>query len=114
MDLKARVAYLQGLAEGYELKEGSKKERILLGVLDVLADIAADTESLKDRMGEMEDYLECLDEDLAEVEEFLFDDDFDADDDDDIFMTSMTMMTPVAAESHPVKLVKAMTKMTIN
>lgn len=85
MDLKARVAYLQGLAEGYELKEGSKKERILLGVLDVLADIAADTESLKDRMGEMEDYLECLDEDLAEVEEFLFDDDFDADDDGDIF-----------------------------
>ena len=37
-DLKARVAYLQGLSDGLEISADSKEGKLLQGIIDVLDD----------------------------------------------------------------------------
>lgn len=79
-----RIAYLKGLADGYEINGKSKEGKLLLEIIDTLEVIAEDYE---DRISELEEYVDILEDDLSDVEEFIFgdDDDFDFDlyDDDD-------------------------------
>ena len=89
MTISERVAYLKGLAEGLELDKASKEGKVIDGILDVLADIASAVNSIEERTDTLTDYIEELDEDLGDVEEYLYDDedfdDMDDDDDDDDF-----------------------------
>lgn len=68
-DLSSRVAYLKGLAEGLNLEAESKEGRLLKAILDVLGEFAEEVESLRGRVDEQEEYLEDLDEDVAELEQ---------------------------------------------
>lgn len=67
-DLKAEVAYLQGLAKGLEVDDQSKAGRIIQGLIDVLGKMADSLEELWDAQEQMEDYLESIDEDLYLLE----------------------------------------------
>jgi len=86
MDLKERVAYLQGMAAGFKFNGSSKEEKIMLGILEVLSEMAGKITDIETNYDEVEEYIECLDEDLSEVEAEIFgdydDDDYDDDDDD--------------------------------
>lgn len=78
-----RIAYLKGLADGYEINGKSKEGKLLLEIIDTLEEMAEDYE---DRISELEEYVDILEDDLSDVEEFIFgDDDFDYDlfDDED-------------------------------
>lgn len=72
-DIRAQVAYLQGLAEGLDLDTGSPEGRVLSAMLDVLVEMA-------EAQTELAEYVEDVDYDLGAVEETLYGDD---DDDDD-------------------------------
>lgn len=77
-DLRARVAYLHGLAEGLDVNESSVEGRVLLGVLDVLGDLAESVEALAESHDELADYVEEMDDDLSDIEEQVYDDAQDA------------------------------------
>ena len=77
-----RVAYLKGLAEGMKLSEETNEGKLLLKMLDALEDMAEEISALRADHDELDEYVESIDDDLADMEEYLFDDD-DYDDDED-------------------------------
>lgn len=77
--LLKRVAYLQGLTDGFELDEESKEAKLLLEIVDVLEDIV---DTMKESNEDLEDYITMVDEDLDELETYVYDDDSDFDYDD--------------------------------
>ena len=87
--LYERVAYLRGLAEGLEIEDKSREGKLLLHIIDALEDFADAISDLSEDQEELNEYIDFIDEDLADVEEEVFgdfDDEFDDefDDDDDI------------------------------
>ena len=73
-DLKARVAYLQGLSAGMNIETESKEGRILTNVIEVLDDFATTIKEMEEAHGQLENYLESIDEDLFHLEEDVYKD----------------------------------------
>ncbi|MGI6491775.1 MAG: AraC family transcriptional regulator [Peptococcaceae bacterium] len=86
-DLKARVAYLQGLSDGLEIRADSKEGKLLQGIIDVLGDFAETVEGLKQGQENLEDYIESIDEDLYHLEEGYSDGDHCREEDEYIEVT---------------------------
>lgn len=98
--LENRIAYLRGLADGLDVGTEHAEGKILSEMIDILDDMQAEIQTLHTRLEETEDYMEAIDEDLGEMELFLFDDDellyetvddeseefFDQDDDEEAYM----------------------------
>lgn len=66
MDMQKKVAYLQGLTEGLDVKSGSREGRILSGIVEVLSDMS-------NTIADLEEYMETIDEDLFNLEEDSYD-----------------------------------------
>jgi rubrerythrin len=82
--LTDRISYLQGLAEGMKLNPDKDSHKLILGILDVLGEVGESFEALAESHGELSDYVESIDEDLADLEADLYDDeDEDAAEDTD-------------------------------
>lgn len=82
--INKKVSYLKGLAEGYGLKgEKNNVEKIILEMLDCLEDIADEIDFINSDFERLEDYVEMVDDDLAELESYFDDDDCCCCDDDD-------------------------------
>ena len=80
-DLSEKVSYLRGLAEGMEMKDDHNEGKLFHTIIDLLDDMAQAIAELETAQAETEEYVETLDEDLADVEYAVFDDD----DDDDLY-----------------------------
>lgn len=76
-NLKEKISYLQGLAEGLRIEEGSKEGRVLSGIIDVLEDMADQIEDIEEAHTDLEEYVESIDEDLYELEGDVLGDDLD-------------------------------------
>ncbi len=81
--LSDRVSYLKGLAEGMEIADDGKLGKLVLSIIDVLGETAEAIQRLSDEHEELDEYVESIDDDLAEIEEALFDEDDDDEDEDD-------------------------------
>lgn len=84
--LYAKVSYLKGLAEGMEIEAGSKEGKMILHIIDALEEFADAISELNDDQSDLEEYVDYMDEDLADVEERIFgsdDEDYDEDYDDE-------------------------------
>ena len=87
--LTERANYLKGLADGMHLSREKDTDRLMLEVIQLMADMAADLETVADAHNKLNDYVETLDDDLADLEEAMYDDededvcDFSDDDEDD-------------------------------
>lgn len=68
-ELKKRVSYLQGLAEGLQVTEGSMEGKVLRGVIDVLQAMVEQVETVRDEQESFGEYLEVVDEDLSNLED---------------------------------------------
>lgn len=90
-DLKSRVAYLKGLAAGLGLDETSKEGKLFGQIIQVIDALTDEILALHDDYDDLADYAEAIDEDLSELEEDLYeegfedDDEFDDDDEDGMF-----------------------------
>ena len=82
MTTSEKVAYLKGLAEGLALDADSKEGKLFAAIIDVLGDIAADIEDLEENALDLGEEIDALSDDLAEVEDIVFDE-YDDDDDED-------------------------------
>lgn len=77
-DIRARVAYLQGLAEGLDLDTGTAEGRMLVSMIDVLGDMADEVVSITEAQEDLADYVDEVDHDLGDVEETVFGEDEEA------------------------------------
>ena len=71
-ELKEKVVFLQGLAQGMEIDAESKEGKLITSMLEVMADMADAMAEMSDSLDEVFDYVDELDEDLADVEEEVF------------------------------------------
>ena len=78
-----KVAYLRGMLEGMKFDADSDMGKIVLKLIDIVDDLAHDLTDAEERADVMADYIDELDRDLGEVEEYVYGDDCDCCDDDD-------------------------------
>ena len=73
-NINDRVAYLKGLAEGMKLTDETNEGKLLLKMLDAMQDMAEEITALRKDHDELDEYVESIDDDLADMEEYLYDD----------------------------------------
>ena len=79
MTITEKVAYLKGLADGMKLDRETNEGKLFGAIIETLEDMALSITDAEER-------LDVLDEDLAEVEDAVYeDDDEDEDEDDGIY-----------------------------
>lgn len=83
--LMQKVSYLKGLADGLGVDDSSKEGKLLLHIVDTLEEFADVLDETVDNQLDLEEYVNFIDEDLADVEEDIYglDGDYDEDDFDD-------------------------------
>lgn len=77
-----KVSYLQGLAEGLDVENESKEGKLILHIIDILGEFADVLDEVIDDQVELEEYVNYIDEDLADMEEDVYGD-FEEDYEDD-------------------------------
>ncbi len=75
MTISEKAAYVKGLAEGLDINETTKEGKLLLAIVDLLADITTDLEDAQDACAELCEQIDAVDEDLSELEDVIYDDD---------------------------------------
>ena len=79
MKLSEKVAYIKGLADGMELDEEKKEVKLTLAIIDALEEVACAIEDIEENAKALEEELDAVSSDLADVEELVYDDDEDED-----------------------------------
>ena len=77
-----KVAYLKGLAEGLGVNGETEQGKLMLAMIDTLEALAKNSEEIDERVEELSEYVEEIDSDVSDLEEALFLDDEDEEDDD--------------------------------
>ena len=93
MTITEKVAYLKGLADGLAIDtEKSKEGKLIAAIIDILEEMGMTLEDLEENTTALGEELDAVSDDLADVEEILFEDEDDEDgcccgeeDDDDFF-----------------------------
>lgn len=74
MTISEKVAYIKGLAEGLELDSSDKNSKVLKSIIELLEDMALTVEDLEDGCAELCEQIDAVDEDLSNLEDFIYDD----------------------------------------
>lgn len=77
MTVTEKVAYLKGLAKGLDLAQDKAETKMFEAIMEVLEDMALTVSDLEDEVSELGEQIDAVDEDLADVEAFVFDEDDD-------------------------------------
>ena len=77
MSIGKRVTYLKGLAEGLNLGNDTKEEKLLRVIIEILEDMAVEIEDLADSVVSLDDDVSVLVEDMQDLEDMFFDDEDD-------------------------------------
>ena len=89
MGVSEKVAYLKGLMEGLKIDAESDSGKMFQAIIDVLDEVALEIEDLTDEVMEVGDGLDVVSDDLADIEEMVYDDeDEDDDEDEPVYMTT--------------------------
>ncbi len=87
--LYEEVAYLKGLAEGLEISKEGKEGKIIHKIIDVLESYADAIVELDEEQEELFEYVESIDEDLSDIEDDIYEDELDEDDEDELSFIEM-------------------------
>ena len=74
MDICEKIAYIKGLTEGLSLDETTKEGKILSAVIDLLGDITEEICDIEDACDDMSEQIDAVDEDLANLEDVIYED----------------------------------------
>lgn len=77
MEINEKVAYLKGLLEMSNISADSAEGKIFRAICDALTDIADELDCLNADITELDDAVGAIDEDLEDLENFVFDEDSD-------------------------------------
>ncbi len=78
-NLTDRVSYIRGLAEGMKLESNGDEGKVLVKIIEVLGEMAEEIALLREDYTELDEYVESIDTDLADMEEAIFGDEDDED-----------------------------------
>lgn len=79
METTESLGYLKGLLDGLDLDDNKKETKVFKAIVDVLSNLAEDVDDMTEGMELLAEQIDAIDEDLADVEDYLVDDDFDCD-----------------------------------
>ncbi len=82
MNLTEKASYINGLVEGLEMDTTTKEGKVIAALLDLVNDLCNEVSDLSGDVEQIYDELDAIDEDLTDVENYVFDEDDDEDDDD--------------------------------
>ncbi len=82
MTITEKAAYIKGLAEGLNIDDSTKEGKVISAIIDLLADITVDLEDTEDACAELAEQINAVDEDLAELEDFIYEEYEDEDEDE--------------------------------
>lgn len=88
--LTEKAQYLKGLFDGMEIDKTGKEGKLFAAILDMLDEMALEIADGVDVQNEMQEQLNEVDEDLADLEEYIYEDEDDElydCDDEGLFMT---------------------------
>lgn len=85
MGISEKVAYLKGLMEGMKFDTETDEGKLFAAIIDVLDDIAFEIEDLTDEVMELEDGVDVISDDLADVEDLVYEDE---DEEEECFATT--------------------------
>ena len=77
MTVTEKAAYLKGLAQGLDLDANKPETKLINAMIDVIDEMALSIADLEDAMDMVVEQLDAVDEDLAEVEDYIFEDEDD-------------------------------------
>lgn len=81
--LTEKMAYIGGLAEGLDIDETTKEGKLLMAIVEAIADIADEIDEIEEYQDDIQAQLDEVDEDLDALEEYVYDDEDEFDDDDE-------------------------------
>ena len=79
MDICEKIAYIKGLAEGLGIEDTTKEGKVLNAIIDLLEDITEEICEIEDGCDELMEQIDAVDEDLASLEDIIYEDDDDCD-----------------------------------
>ena len=82
MNLTEKASYINGLVDGMDLDTTTKEGKVIAALLDLCNDLCNAVSDLTDDVEQIYDELDAIDEDLTDVEDYIFDDE-DEDEDDE-------------------------------
>lgn len=77
MDTTESLGYLKGLIEGLDLGDNKKETKVFSAIVDVLSNLVEDIDDMTDGVEMLADQVDAVDENLADLEEYVYDDDYD-------------------------------------
>ena len=80
MELTEKAAYIKGLVDGLDLDENDKNTKVIKALVDLVNDMAEEISDLGQCYDDVCDQIDAIDEDLAGVEDVIYE---DYDDDDE-------------------------------
>ena len=89
--LTDRISFLKGMAAGMKLNMDKDANKLMLDMLTVMGEMAEEMAAMAEKHNDLNEYVESIDDDLAELEETLFgeedgeelDEDMDGEEDED-------------------------------
>ena len=87
MGISEKVAYLKGLMEGMKVDTESDEGKLFAAIVDVLGEMALEIEDLTDEVVELGDGLDIISDDLSDVEDVVYDEDED-DEEEECYATT--------------------------
>ncbi len=75
--LTEKAAYLKGLAEGLGLAPDTPERKLILALLDTVDEMATAMGAMEQRIQDAEDSIDEVSDDLADVEEIVYEDEDD-------------------------------------
>ena len=82
-ELSDKIAYLKGLRAGMDAAADSHEGKLISALVDALDAAADEIKALRSDHEELKEYVDVLDDDLGELEDEFYNDEYDDDDDDD-------------------------------
>ena len=90
--LTDRISFLKGMAAGMKLNMDKDANKLMLEMLTVMGEMAEEMAAMAEKHNDLNEYVESIDDDLAELEETLFgedelggeDEDLSGDEDEDM------------------------------
>ncbi len=75
MNIAEKVSYIKGLAEGMNIGTDKPEAKLITEIIEVLGLISEEIETIEQDVVTAEDYLDEIDSDLGDLEEYVYGDD---------------------------------------
>ena len=86
MTVTEKVAYIKGLVDGLDLDAKNDEGKVIKAIIELLDDMAMSVSDLEEGLDVVSDQVDEIDEDLSDLEGYVYEDDDDCCcDDDDMY-----------------------------